>query len=148
VGDGGFALPTSDNPECDRRAGQNETSNAHKVTAIAILQGFHHQGETTAFPGPRHGHLMDSVGATTVRGTQATSSQRYWKKSHMPPACFDGVVDSTRCFADRALEMFPCNVLEWQFQTLRFSLKAALGHSPLSTQSQCCKKFPPGHSSY
>jgi hypothetical protein len=66
---------------------------------------------------------------------------------YIPPACFDGVVDSTRCFADRALEMFPCNVLElleWQFQTLRFSLKAALGHSPLPTQSQCCgKKFPP-----
>ena len=60
----------------------------------------------------------------------------------MPPAPFDGVVNSTQVFADRTLEMFPGHVLESQFQAFRFSLKAALGYSPLATQSQCCgKKF-------
>jgi ABC-type uncharacterized transport system permease subunit len=34
------------------------------------------------------------------------------EKVHMPPASFDGVVDSTRSFADRALEMFSGHVLE------------------------------------
>ena len=36
----------------------------------------------------------------------------------MPPASFDGVMDSTRSFAERALEMFPGQVLESQFQRL------------------------------
>jgi hypothetical protein len=38
--------------------------------------------------------------------------------------------------------MFPWNVLQSQFQAFWFSLKAALGHSPLSAQAQRCgKKF-------
>jgi hypothetical protein len=40
--------------------------------------------------------------------------------------------------------MFRGHVLASQFQTLRFSLKAAFGHSPLSTQSQCCGKSSSG----
>src|SRR3979411_2186636 len=60
----------------------------------------------------------------------------------MPPVPFDSVVHSTQIFTDRTLKMFPWNVFESQFQALRFSLKAALGHSPLLAQSQCCgKKF-------
>jgi hypothetical protein len=34
----------------------------------------------------------------------------------MPPASFDGVMDSTRGFTDWTLEMFPRHVLESQFQ--------------------------------
>jgi hypothetical protein len=38
--------------------------------------------------------------------------------------------------------MFPWYVLQSQFQAFWFSLKAALGHSPLSAQAQRCgKKF-------
>src|SRR5208282_2194745 len=45
--------------------------------------------------------------------------------------------------------MFTWHVLESQFQAFRFSLKAAFGHSPLPTQSQCRgKKFLRCHPSY
>src|SRR5271169_1757660 len=108
---------------------------------------FHHQGETAAFPGPRHLYLMDSVGATPGARHLGDQLATVLEKVHMPPASFDGVVDSTGSFTDWTLEMFPRHVLESQFQAFRFSLEAAFGHSPLPTQSQCCgKKFLRCHS--
>src|SRR5580704_5582166 len=92
---------------------------------------------------------MDPVGATPSARHLGHQFAAVLEKVHMPPASFDGVVDSTGSFADRALEMFPGHVLESQFQAFGFSLKAALGHSPLPTQSQCCsKKFFRCHPSY
>ena len=49
-------------------------------------------------------------------------------------------MDSTQILTDRTGKMFPWNVFQSQFQALGFSLKAALGHSPLPAQSQCCGK--------
>src|SRR5260370_22276338 len=36
----------------------------HLIVLLPAYEGFHHQGETAAFAGPRHLYLMDSVGAT------------------------------------------------------------------------------------
>ena len=45
--------------------------------------------------------------------------------------------------------MFPWHVLESQFQAFGFSLKAALGYSPLPTQSKrCSKEFFRRHAFY
>src|SRR5208337_3546019 len=81
-------------------------------------EGFHHQGETAAFAGPRHLYLMDSVGATPSPRHPGHQFAAVLEKVHMPPASFDGVVNSTQSIADRALEMFPWHVLESQFQRL------------------------------
>src|SRR5271166_3141592 len=92
---------------------------------------------------------MDPVGATPSARHLGDQFATVLEKVHMPPPSFEGVVDSTPSFADRALEMFPWQVLESQFQAFGFSLKAAFGHSPLPPQSQCCgKKFLRCHPSY
>jgi hypothetical protein len=85
---------------------------------------------------------MDPVGATPSARHAGYQFAAVLEKVQMPPASFDGVVNSTGSFADWAFEVFPGHVLESQFQAFGFSLKAALGHSPLPTQAQCCgKKF-------
>src|SRR6202011_2641008 len=50
---------------------------------------------------------MDSVGATPSPRHPGHQFAAVLEKVHMPPASFDGVVNSTQSFADRALEMFP-----------------------------------------
>src|SRR6202011_3867141 len=100
----------------------------------------HHEGKTAAFSGPGHLHLMNPVLATPSAWRLGHQFAAILEKVQMPPVPFDRVVHSTQSFTDRTLKMFPWNVFESQFQALRFSLKAALGHSPLLAQSQCCGK--------
>jgi hypothetical protein len=57
-----------------------------------------------------------------------------------PPASLDGVVHWAQSLTLRTGKMFPWHVLESQLQPFGFSLKAALGHSPLPTQSKRCSK--------
>ena len=76
--------------------------------------------ETTAFPGPGHWHLMDSVGAAPGARHAGHQFAAILKKVRMPPASFDGVMDSTRCFADR----------RWQFPVLRKRASDCSGVGP------------------
>ena len=58
----------------------------------------------------------------------------------MPPASLDGVVHCAQSLTLRTAKTFPWHVLESQLQAFGFTFKAALGYSPLPTQSKRCSK--------
>jgi len=58
----------------------------------------------------------------------------------MPPASLDGVVHCAQSLTFRTGKTFSWHVLESQLQAFGFTLKAALGYSPLPAQSKRCSK--------
>ena len=83
---------------------------------------------------------MDSVGATPRAGHLGYQFAAVVEKVHMPPPSLDGVVHCAKSLTLRTGKTFPWHVLESQLQTFGFTLKAALGYSPLPTQSKRCSK--------
>ena len=77
---------------------------------------------------------MDPSVRHQVRGTLATSSQRYWKKFVCRQRLSMVSWTPHDALQTGHWKCSPGTCSSPQFQTLGFTLKAAFGHSPLPTQ--------------